>query len=157
MKKSVIAYSLLFVLLFSFHTILAQKPSEPNYAQIENNLLIGLKSDNLGLKLSSAYFLGEIQSKKATNQLMDLFHCSDNPEVRQVVALALYKINADRGIFVIKRAIKFDEDAQTRRLCKIFYNQHQLRDREGYVEVEPIMVSKLNAQYGSYTLSDFVF
>ncbi len=155
MKKSVIAYSLLFVLLFSFSTILAQKPSEPNYTQIENNLLIGLKSDNQGLKLSSAYFLGEIQSKKATNQLMDLFHCSDNPDERQVVALALYKINAERGIFVIKRAIKFDEDAQTRRLCEVFYKQHQLRDRNGYVEVEPIMVSKLQVQYGDYKLIDF--
>jgi len=155
MKKSVIAYSLLFVLLFSFTTILAQKLSEPNYTQIENNLLIGLKSDNQGLKLSSVYFLGEIQSKKATNQLMELFHCSDNPDVRQVVALALYKINSERGIFVIKRAIKFDEDAQTRRLCNIFYKQHQLRDREGSVKVEPIMVSNLKAQYGAYKLSDF--
>lgn len=155
MNKSVISYSLLFVLLFSFTFTLAKTPSEAQYKTFETNLLVGLSSDNLGLKVSSAYFLGEIKSKKATNQLMDMFHSSNKPEVRQVAALALYKIGSERGIFAIKRAIKFDDDEQTRKLCKIFYYQHQIREREGYVEVEPIVASKLDMQYGGYKLSDF--
>lgn len=155
MNKSVIAYSFLFVLLFSFTFTLAQTPTEVKYSQIEDNLLVGLNSVNQGLKVSSAYFLGEIKSKKATNQLMDMFHCSDSPEVRQVAALALYKINSERGIFAIKRAIKYDDDEQTRKLCKIFYNQYQTREREGTVEVEPILATKLDVQYGGYKLSDF--
>lgn len=155
MNKSVISYSLLFLLLFSFTFTLAKTPSEEQYKTFENNLLVGLNSDNLGLKVSSAYFLGEIKSKKATNQLMELFHCSDKPEVRQVAALALYKIGSERGIFALKRAIKYDDDAQTRKLCNIFYYQHQIREREGYVEVEPIVASKLDMQYGGYKLSDF--
>ena len=155
MNKSVIAYSLLFVLLVSFTFTLAQTPSEVKYLKIEENLLVGLSSVNQGLKISSAYFLGEVKSKKATNQLMDMFHCSDNPEVRQVAALALYKISSERGIFAIKRAIKYDDDEQTRKLCKIFYNQYQTREREGTVEVEPILATKLDVQYGGYKLSDF--
>ena len=155
MNKSVIAYSFLFVLLFSFTFTLAQTPTEVKYSQIEDNLLIGLNSTNQGLKVSSAYFLGEIKSKKATNQLMDMFHCSDSPEVRQVAVLALYKISSERGIFAIKRAIKYDDDEQTRKLCKIFYNQYQTREREGYVKVEPILAAKLDVQYGGYKLSDF--
>ena len=155
MNKSVITYSLLFVLLFSFTFTLAKTPSEAQYETFETNLLVGLNSDNLGLKVSSAYFLGEIKSKKATNQLMDMFHNSDKPEERQVAALALYKIGSERGIFAIKRAIQYDDDEQTRKLCKIFYNQHQTREREGYVEVEPIVAFKLDMQYGEYKLSYF--
>ena len=155
MNKSVITYSLLFVLLFSFTITLAQTPSEVKYSQIEDNLLVGLNSVNQGLKISSAYFLGEIKSKGATNQLMDMFHCSDNPEIRQVAALALYKIGSERGIFAIKRAIKYDDDEQTRKLCRIFYNQYQTGKREGYVKVEPILATKLDVQYGDYKLSDF--
>ena len=155
MNKSVIAYSLLFVLLFSFTISLAKTPTEAQYETFETNLLVGLNSDNFGLKVSSAYFLGEIKSKKATNRLMEMFHNSDKPEVRQVAALALYKIGSDRGIFAIKRAIQYDDDKQTRKLCKIFYYQHLTREREGFVEVEPIVASKLDMQYGDYKLSDF--
>lgn len=96
----------MFVLLFSFTFTQAQTPTDVKYSQIEDNLLIGLNSTNQGLKVSSAYFLGEIKSEKATNQLMDMFHCSDNPEVRQVAALALFKINSERGMFAIKQAIR---------------------------------------------------
>ena len=155
MNKSVIAYSFLFVLLFSFTFTQAQTPTEVKYSQIEDNLLVGLNSVNQGLKVSSAYFLGEIKSKKATNQLMATFHCSDSPEVRQVAALALYKINSERGMFAIKQAIRFDDDEQTRKLCKIFYNQYQTREREGYVKVEPILATKLDVHYSGYKLSDF--
>ena len=37
----------------------------------------------------------------------------------------------------------------------LFYNQHLLREHEGYVEVEPIFVAKLDIEYGGYKLSDF--
>jgi HEAT repeat protein len=155
MNKPVIAYSLLFALLFSFAFTLANTPSETKYTTFETNLLVGLSSDNQGVRISSAYFLGEMKSEKAIIPLMDILHSSENNASRQVAALALYKINSERGIFAIKRAIQFDNDAQTRKLCKIFYNQHLVREREGTVEVEPIMATKLDLQYGGYKLSDF--
>ena len=155
MKKSIITYSILLLLLLSFTTTLAEEQKEAQYSTFETNLLVGLKSDNQGLKVSCAYFLGEIKSKKATNLLMDMLHTSENHSMRQVAALALYKINSERGMFAIKQAIRFDNDEQTRKLCKIFYNQYLLREREGVVEVEPIIVSKLDVEYGGYKLSDF--
>ena len=155
MKKSIITYSILLLLLLSFTTTLAEEQKEAQYSIFETNLLVGLNSDNKGLKVSSAFFLGEIKSKKATNLLMDMLHTSENHSMRQVAALALYKINSERGMFAIKRAIKFDDNEQTRRLCRIFYNQHLKREREGYVEVEPIIISKLDLEYGGYKLSDF--
>ena len=155
MKKSVIAYSLLLALLLSFSTTFAEKPIEAQYSTFEKNLLVGLNSGNQGLESSCAYFLGEIKSKKAINHLMDMLHSSESHAIRQVAVLALYKINSERGMFAIKRAIKFDDNEQTRRLCRIFYNQHLQREREGYVEVEPIIISKLDLEYGGYKLSDF--
>ena len=155
MKKSIITYSILLLLLLSFSTTLAVEPKETQYSIFENNLLIGLNSGNQGLETSSVYFLGEIKSEKAVIPLMAMLHSSESQAARQVAALALYKINSEIGMFAVKRAIKFDDDKQTRKLCKIFYNQHLLREHEGYVEVEPIFVTKLNKEYGGYKLSDF--
>lgn len=149
MKKSILLL-LLLATTFAF----ANDKSKSQYSKIEENLLVGINSENQGLKLSSAYFLGAIKSDKAIIPLLDLLHSSDEASARQVAALALYKINCDRGMFAIKQAIKFDEHAQTRRICKILYNQHLQRNSQGNVEVEPIFF-RIDLTYGDYKLSDF--
>lgn len=155
MKKSITIYSLLLLLLLSFTTTFANELNNSEYFKIEKNLMIALNSDNRGLQLSAAYFLGEIKSDKAIIPLMGILHSSKDKSARQVAALALYKIDSERGMFAIKQAITFDENKQTRRLCKIFYKQHLLRERKGEVEVEPIFVRIANLTYGDYKLSDF--
>ena len=142
------------LLLLSFSTTFANGQSKSEYSKIENNLLEGIDSENQGLKLSSAYFLGEIQSDKAIIPLLEILHNSDEYSAKQVAALALYKINSARGMFAIKQAIKFEENAQTRRICKILYNQHLLRERDGSIEVEPFFI-RIDLTYGDYKLSDF--
>lgn len=154
MTKSITIYSFLLLLLLSFSTTFANGQLKSEYSKIENNLLNGIDSENQGLKLSSAYFLGEIQSDKAIIPLLEILHSSDEYSAKQVAALALYKINSARGMFAIKQAIKFEENAQTRRICKILYNQHLLRERDGSIEVEPIF-TRIDLTYGDYKLSDF--
>ncbi|MCK5088195.1 MAG: hypothetical protein KAQ90_11770, partial [Melioribacteraceae bacterium] len=69
MKKvtaSIVFLLALFILTSS--TFASDSPSKNknlNYEKVESNLLEGLKSDNFGLKVSSAYMLGEIKSEKA--------------------------------------------------------------------------------------------
>jgi hypothetical protein len=154
MKKSFTLYSFVLILLLSLSTIFAKEQSNSEYSTIEQNLIVGLSSDNIGLKLSAAYFLGEIKSEEAILPLMAMLHCAKNKQAQQVAALALYKINSERGMFAIKQAIKFADDGQTRRICTIFYNQHLQRDKEGKVEVEPIFITN-NLKFGEYRLSDF--
>ncbi len=154
MTKSITIYSFMLLLLLSFSTTFANGQSKSEYSKIENNLLEGIDSENQGLKLSSAYFLGEIQSDKAIIPLLEILHSSDEYSAKQVAALALYKINSARGMFAIKQAIKFEENAQTRRICKILYNQHLLRERDGSIEVEPFFI-RIDLTYGDYKLSDF--
>ena len=149
MKKSIL-FLLLFVTTFAF----ANDKNQSEYSKIEQNLLEGISSENQGLKLSSAYFLGEIKSDKAIIPLLEILHNSDENCAKQVAALALYKINSARGMFAIKQAIKFEDHAQTKKICTVLYNQHLLRENNGSVEVEPI-VSRLDLAYGDYKLSDF--
>ncbi len=116
MKKSI-----LILLFFVSATIFANDKIQSQYSSIEKNLLVGINSDNQGLKLSCAYFLGEIRSEKAIIPLLSILHNSNECCARQVAALALFKINSERGMFAIKQAIKFDDNEQTKKICRVLY------------------------------------
>ncbi len=91
---------------------------------IETNLLIGLNSDNRGLQISSANFLGEYKISKAVIPLMKVLKSSECDELKVQAALALVKIGDPRGIFAVKQAIHYDKNSSVRRFCNIFYSAH---------------------------------
>ena len=93
---------------------------------IEINYLVGVNTENLGLKVSAAYYLGERKSTKAVIPLMDMLHTESSPEARIMAALSLYKIGDERGIFAIKRAIEYDENEQVKKMCGILYQMYEV-------------------------------
>ena len=66
----------------------------------------GINSGNQGLRMSSAYFLGEFKCDEAVIPLMKILKSDDNEESRIMSALSLLKIGDSRGIFAIKQAIQ---------------------------------------------------
>lgn len=99
-----------------------EKPSYDKH-QAELNLLIGLASDNLGLRESCAFMLGEIGSQKAVVPLMAMLH--DGVESSRVVAaLALTRIGDARGVYAVKQAAKFDPSERVQKLAAWYYNQY---------------------------------
>ncbi len=73
------------------------------YETIESNYLTGLNSANHGLKVSSAYFLGDMKSHKAVIPLMKMFRNEKNDGAKLVAAWSLLKIGDARGVFLVKR------------------------------------------------------
>ncbi len=111
--KRVILYLVVFFLA-SASISFAQAPPKEIYAnkvyhKIESNYLKGLGSENPSLKVSCAYFLGELKSEKALIPLMDLFHNSKNDGARLIAAWSLLKIGNPRGVNLVKRAIEMNE------------------------------------------------
>jgi HEAT repeat protein len=92
------------------------------------NYLIGLHSENNGLMSSSAYYLGELKSEEAVIPLMKILKSSDEEELRIVAALALLKIGDERGIYAIKKAIRFDESKRVSDICAKFYYDYLTRN-----------------------------
>lgn len=97
--------------------------SKMSYDLIEQNLLVGVHSENYGLKLSSVYRLGEMKSGKAVIPLLNILHTEKNEPARILAALSLYKIGDARGIYAVQRAAKFDDSERVRRMCANFYNE----------------------------------
>lgn len=85
------------------------------------NLLIGIQSENYGLRTSSAYMLGEIRAEEAVIPLMRMLKTEKTENARIVAALALYKIDNPRGIFAVKQATRFDSSDRVRKMCTNFY------------------------------------
>ncbi|MCB0729591.1 MAG: HEAT repeat domain-containing protein [Ignavibacteriae bacterium] len=132
------------------------KDLEKYYNRIEENLIVGVESDNQGLRISAAYFLGEINSEKAVIPLMKMLKSSPIEEERLIAALSLAKIKSEKGIYAIKQRIKFDESERVQRLCTIFYNNHKLENIRGDVIVEPFDLADLNLEYKGIKLQQFL-
>jgi len=91
---------------------------------IVKNLINGINSGNEGLRLSSAYFLGEMEADEAVIPLLKILKSDPNEDARILAALSLYKIDDSRGLFAIKQAITFDDSEVVRRTCSLFYRAY---------------------------------
>ena len=143
MKKLITLLILVIFFLSTSSILFASDKSIENksvtYEQVETTLLTGLNSDNFGLKVSSAYMLGEIKSESAVNELTRMLRESDNEKIRLIAALSLLKIGTDRSIFIVKQSRRFNKSENVRDLCTHLYNCHlykkYCKDKEGNVEL----------------------
>jgi hypothetical protein len=107
---------------FSYAEVNKTVPKANSYEAIELNRLIGLASDNQGLRVSCAFNLGEMKSKNAVLPLMNLLREGATSEERIIAALSLVKIGDPQGVYLVSRLAKFHECEKTRRMCEKFYN-----------------------------------
>jgi HEAT repeat protein len=125
MKKVRFLFPVLIMVIFVSSLVMADtndaQKKEAEKVRVEN-LLMGLDSDNNGLMISSAYYLGELKASKATIPLMKMLHEGNTEEQRIAAALSLYKIGSDKSIYAVKGASKFDESKRVRKFCKKLYN-----------------------------------
>lgn len=109
---------------FGFIAPVPAKKSSLNRDLVITNLMNGINSGNQGLRMSSAFLLGEFKSDEAVIPLMKILKSDENEESRIMSALSLLKIGDSRGIFAIKQAIQFDESERVRKMCSIFYQDY---------------------------------
>lgn len=111
--------------VFSFSTFGEQPPTGKqlkNRKAVVKSLLIGLASENYGLRTSAAYMTGELQIKEAVIPLLRMLKSEPNEEARIMAAVSLFKIGDARGIFAVKQAIRFDESSRVSKMCEKIYH-----------------------------------
>ena len=155
MTRNKTKYFLVLMLILSVSIFAGNNNIEEKYKTIEDNLLVGLQTNNLGLKVSAAYFLGEMKSERAVIPLMKMLKGNTTEEEKLIAALSLSKIRSERGMFAVKQRIKFDDSERVQRLCNIFYKNYLFENIEGNVIVEPFNIADLNIEYKGNKLSQF--
>lgn len=108
--------TLIIILVFISSTFFALTDSQ------KENLLIGIKSDNIGLRTSCAYYIGKYNVDEGIIDLLRMLKEGKTPNERILAANCLVNMDSKRGIYAIKRASHFDESEQVRRYCKLVIN-----------------------------------
>jgi HEAT repeat protein len=123
MKKSIILLASLFVMAYAIPSIAQESvlPPNANKALIEDNIFIGLASDNAGLQRSCALMLGKIKSERAVVPLMAALHNTTDENLRVAAAWSLCKIGDARGVFAVKMAVRYDESTKVQATCAWYY------------------------------------
>jgi len=126
-----------FLILFAFVMVFAAisyardfpkvKKSNAEYHKIENNYLKGLNSNNTQLKVSCAYFLGEMQSSRAVIPLMAVFNNTKNAGAKLVAAWSLLKIGDARGVYLVKSNIESIYCREISCMLKFLYMDYCLK------------------------------
>jgi hypothetical protein len=122
-KVMMLLVSAVFILLTVSTVHAKNNPAALNLLEnkSEDILLQEVSSGDIELKASSVLSLGELQSQKAVIPLLKILKSDNDERARLSAALSLYKIGDSRGIYAIKKAIRFDESKRVQRLCSILY------------------------------------
>ncbi len=124
--------SFMLILLITSVSVFADGKNKSE--QVEDNLLVGVQSENDGLRISSAYYLGEMKSEKAVDFLMKILRDDKNPGARLIAALSLVKIENEQGLFLLKRTALFNSDERVRRMSDKLYHAYLVKK---YIEEHP--------------------
>jgi hypothetical protein len=145
MKVSKVISTILISVLLLSSTAIAKDELDPavkaKYKTIEANLLIGLKSDNEGLRTSCAYYLGEYKSEKAVLDLMKILRDDECYAARIVAALSLIKIGNRQSVYMVQRTSLFNEYEGVRKMSEKFYLSHLMKK---YLEEHPEKTNELS-------------
>ena len=98
--------------------------AEEKLSLIEDNLLNGVKSDNVGLQTSCAYYLGEMKSDLALIPLLRLAKNGKTEEARIIAGLSLYKIESHIGLHILKGRAVNDESELVRKVFDRLYKKY---------------------------------
>ena len=112
MKKQVMVLAVS-LLLLSVVSVFAQEEKVTGATSLTKesvvNYLADLKSDNLGVRVSAAYFAGEYKVESAIIPLMKMLNSEQAEEARIIAALSLIKIGTGKSVYAVKQAAKMDD------------------------------------------------
>lgn len=90
------------------------------------NLIKGMESDNDGLKKSCIYFAGLYEIKGTVDALIKQLQIVDDPDMRILIALALYKIGDEEGVKAIEQLVKNDDSPRVKKMSAAILNQFKI-------------------------------
>ena len=88
------------------------------------NLKVGIKSDNNGLKRSSIYYAGYYGFTETVPALTEQIKKETDPRTKILIALVLYKIGDEKSIDLVKEMAVKDSNPEVRRMCTCIYDAY---------------------------------
>lgn len=131
-KNIASVFAFLFSLLLSI-TSNAQDLSNSNLHFNEKalgNLVMGVTSENEGLKRSSIYYAGKYRVSELSDVILDEMKNETNPEMRCLMAMSLYKIKDADAMDYITKLARYESDKKVRNMCRAITELYSLEKTE---------------------------
>lgn len=107
--KQSISYLILSVFIFSFAIINAQQEKKSSrIEQAELSYIQGLTSPINGIRVTCAYYLGELKSENAVSSLIDMMRYDRCAAAKIIAAYSLINIGNEDGIAELKKIRAFN-------------------------------------------------
>jgi len=129
-KNIASVFAFLFSLLLSI-TSNAQDLSNLHFNEKAlGNLVMGVTSENEGLKRSSIYYAGKYRVSELSNVILDEMKNETNPEMRCLMAMSLYKIKDADAMDYITKLARYESDKKVRNMCRAITELYSLEKSE---------------------------
>ena len=88
-----------------------------------DNLKMGIKSENAGVRKSAIYFAGKYKVEETAEDLIKQLAKEENPSIRVLIALSLFEIDSEEGLRAVKKLSILDRDLKVKRMAGFVYDE----------------------------------
>jgi hypothetical protein len=93
-----------------------------------DNLIMGIHSENEGVRKSTIYFAGKYKVSETAQDLINQLNREDNASIKILIALALFEMDSKEGLEAVKKLSLSDKNDKVRRMASFIYNEYLNND-----------------------------
>jgi len=133
-------FGLVVVLFFALFTnSFAQNQSTKDLGLSKNSsqsLVMGIHSDNTGVRESSIYLVGKYRISDLENELISQLKVEKDSDIKVLIGLALFRMNSEKGMNELQMLTKKDSNPRVRRMSQAIYNEYLVINSNRTADVE---------------------
>ncbi|MFZ1520115.1 MAG: HEAT repeat domain-containing protein [Ignavibacteriaceae bacterium] len=136
-KSYFILAAILFLLLVTDSFAQNQKVSDlaKNRFALQN-LEIGIKSENDGVRESAIYFAGQYRFIDTENALIEQLKVENKSDIKVLIGLALYRMGSEKGMYELQKLALEDENPKVRRMSSAIYSEYLVNNSNRTADVK---------------------
>lgn len=100
------------------------------------NLEMGIKSENEGVRESSVYFAGQYRFIDTEDTLIAQLKVEKKSDIRVLIGLALYRMNSEKGMNELQKLALNDENSRVRRMSSAIYSEYLVNNSNRTADVK---------------------
>ena len=88
------------------------------------NIIMGIQSENEGVRESSIYFAGQYRFIDTEEALIEQLKVEKESDIKVLIGLALFRMNSERGMNELLSLASKDENPRVRRMSQAIYDEY---------------------------------
>jgi hypothetical protein len=95
-----------------------------NHKYALQNLVMGIHSENEGVRESAIYLAGKYRFVETENELIKQLKMEKEADIKVLIGLALFRMNSEKGMNELQVLSEKDSNSKVRRMSKAIFNEY---------------------------------